>query len=230
MIIFKAHETVNVVARYLPDNPIIVEAGAYIGTDTIKIAQQWPHGVVHAFEPVPDIFARLQENTQPYPNIYIYQQALSDKNGTASIYIAEKKEKPGISTQASSLHAPKERLHLSPIIFPRTITVHTMTLNTWAHQHNIAHVDMLWLDLQGHELAVLQAADAILSTVSVILIEVAFVQAYEEQPTVEQVIAWMQQTHFVCVGRDFIDQHQWFFGNLLFVRSKIKSLSESMHL
>lgn len=218
MQIFKAHQTIDTLAPYLPDNPIIVEAGAFIGNDTVKMAKRWPHATIHAFEPVPEIFARLQENTKEYKNIILYNKALSDTNGFASLYIAEKHEKPGIPTQAGSLHAPKERLALSAIHFPRTITVPTITLDAWAQQHAITHIDMLWLDLQGHELAVLKHATTLLITTKLVLTEVAFVEAYEQQPTVSNVFSWAEKAGFECVGRDFVDYHQWFFGNLLFLK------------
>ena len=229
MIIFKSHQTIDIITPYLPENPVIVEAGAYNGLDTIKIAHHWPQGTVHAFEPVPDIFTRLQQTTASYKNINIYNVALSDVDGTALLYLAEKKEKPGVVTQASSLHAPKERLQVSPIIFPRTLSVPTITLDTWSQRYNITHVDMLWLDVQGHELAVLKAAPTLLKTVSAVLLEVAFIQAYAEQPSVDEVMTWMSTAGFTCVARDFVDENQWFFGNLLFVRqsSSISSTGSS---
>ncbi len=43
-------------ARFLPKDPIIVEAGAHVGLDTIEISRQWPKANRYAFEPVPDVF------------------------------------------------------------------------------------------------------------------------------------------------------------------------------
>ncbi len=40
MIIFKSHTTLDVLKQFLPENPIIVEAGAYDGYDTQKMVQQ----------------------------------------------------------------------------------------------------------------------------------------------------------------------------------------------
>jgi FkbM family methyltransferase len=218
MIIFKSHQAVEYIARYLPDNPCIVEAGAYVGGDTAKMAARWPKGTIHAFEPVPELYAQLQQAVANFQNVHTYPLALSTQQGTADFYIGEKVEKPGRPTQAGSLHKPKERLHISPIQFPRTITVPTTTLDAWALEHQIPSIDMLWLDVQGHELSVLQSGLHMLSTVNVILIEVAFIEAYEQQPSADSIIDFLTQHGFEMVGKDFADKPIWFFGNILFVK------------
>jgi FkbM family methyltransferase len=220
MITFKSHQALDYIVPHLPSNPIIVEAGAYIGTDTTKMALRWPAGIIHAFEPVPELHAYLCANTLTHNNVRRYQLALSNTAVRTDFYIGEKPDNPGRATQAGSLHAPKERLLLSPIQFPRTITVQTITLDAWAHQHAVTSVDMLWLDLQGHELAVLQASPQILSTVSVIFTEIAFVEAYEQQPSAEDIIHLLALHGFVAIGRDFSDSPQWFFGNMLFIKQR----------
>ncbi len=219
MIIFKPHEALSIINYYLPKNPIIVEAGAFNGNDTCKMAQLWPQGFIHAFEPVPELFSDLKRNTQNYNNVACHAYALSKKNGSAHFYVAEKPTKPGIPSQAGSLHAPKERLHYSTIQFPHTITVPTITLNSWAQQQKVKQVDFLWLDVQGHELAVLQASKQLLATVRAIFTEVGFFENYVEQPTYTELKNWLEQHGFTLVGRDFKNMAQWFFGNLLFVRT-----------
>src|SRR5438309_5767338 len=169
MIIFNSHRTVEVLKPFLPDNPIIVEAGAFDGNDTNKMALQWPNGTVHAFEPVPEIYERLLDNTTAFTNIVYHPCALSDHTGTALFYISERPTRPGVASQAGSLHKPKERLSKSPLIFPRTTTVPTITLDQWADENGISALDLLWLDTQGHELAILQAAPHMISKIKVVL-------------------------------------------------------------
>lgn len=218
MIIFKPHQVFDHIDPYLPEHPIIVEAGAFTGQETATMATRWPHATIHAFEPVPELFAQLVERTKNFPNVHCYNLALSTTNGTATFYIAEKPDKPGRPSQAGSLQKPKERLKHSPIQFPYTIEVHTITLDSWAQQYNIDHVDMLWLDMQGHELPAMQSAPHILKTVSIIHTEVGFIEAYEGQPTYVVIKSWLEEQNFKLIGKDFVDEHQWFFGNALFVK------------
>jgi hypothetical protein len=38
------------IAPYLTDSPVILEAGACDGADTVKFAQRWPDATIYAFE------------------------------------------------------------------------------------------------------------------------------------------------------------------------------------
>ncbi len=218
MLIFKSEAVFDIVRPYLPSDPVIVEAGAFNGQDTKKFASFWPNCTVHSFEPVPAIFNKLVSNTQHLPQVHRYPLALSSTTGTAPFFVAEKPTKPGVPTQAGSLLAPKERLHHSPIQFPHTITVPTITLDTWAHEQQINCVDMLWLDMQGNELSVMQASPQMMSTVKIIHTEVSFIESYAYQPQYTEVRTWLENQGFTLIGTDFTEPPTWFFGNALFAR------------
>lgn len=218
MITFKHSDALHYIKEHLPHNPIIIEAGAFDGKETIKMAELWPQGVIHAFEPVPEIFEKLKKNTQHLANVYCHPIALSDSDGTATLYISEKPQKPGIASQANSLLKPKERLKLSPLIFPKTMEVSTITLDHWAQKNHLSHIDFLWLDMQGYELNVLKASPHVLAQVSVIYTEVEFIEAYEGQYQFAQVKDWLESNGFKMIGKDFADSPEWFFGNCLFIK------------
>lgn len=217
--LIKSHrELVDCIVSYLPKSPVIVEAGAFNGSDSLILARYFTTATIHAFEPVPAIYDKLVTATSHEHRIITYPIALSNTIGEATFYVAEKPEKPGIATQAGSLHRPRERLHWSPIQFPYTITVPTITLDAWAAQHHIERIDFLWLDMQGHEFAVMQAAPMMMATVRVVYTEVAFCQAYDDQLLYAQLKEWLEHLGFTEVGRNFSDASTWFFGNALFVR------------
>ena len=221
MITFKPHESFSYIKQYIPQKPIIVEAGAFDGHETQRMLAVWPEAIIHAFEPIPAVFKKLEANTAHLPNVHRYQMALSDITGTAPLYVAEKPGRPEFPTQASSLRAPKERLNYSPIQFPYTITVPTITLDNWAQQYNIPHVDLLWLDMQGYELDVLTAAPNLLKSVSAIYTEVSFIESYAGQAQYSELKAWLENAGFVMIGKDFSDDTIKFFGNALFVRCSL---------
>jgi len=218
MITFKPHETLLHIKDHLSSAPIIIEAGAFEGKETIKMATFWPQSTIHAFEPVPELFAILQKNTAQFPNIICYPLALSDTSGIATLYISEKPKKPGMPSQANSLLKPKERLALSPLTFPKTIQAPTITLDDWCAQYNVPRIDLLWLDLQGYELNVLKASPKTLAHVKAICTEVEFVEAYEGQYQYSDVKSWLTAQGFEMIGKDFPDEPTWFFGNALFFR------------
>src|SRR5215510_2467676 len=75
------------IAMFVPASPVIVEAGAHIGTDTVELAAQFPTGTVHAFEPVPELFNQLKARTAALRNVRCYPVALSNQSGKAKMFI-----------------------------------------------------------------------------------------------------------------------------------------------
>jgi FkbM family methyltransferase len=218
MHIIKHTNVLPLVKKYISGNPVIVEVGAFKGHDTIRMAQQFPTASIHAFEPVPELYDALVNATTSYAQIKTYRAAVSNHDGIAPLYIAHKST--GATTQASSLQKPKERLMVSPIKFPTIIDVPTITLNTWAQQTGIDHIDLLWLDTQGHEMIILETIkETLLPRTRMIYTEVAFIEAYENQMHTDQIITWLAKAGFTAIAQDFENPPTWFFGNILFIRN-----------
>lgn len=205
----------------LPRDPVIFEAGAYDGTDSALLSRVWPDATIYSFEPVPELYARLVKNTERYKKIHTYQLALSNNNGFADFILSEHTKKPGEVFQSSSLLQPKEHLKRDhSVIFNKTISVKTVTIDSWAQENNVTKIDFMWLDLQGMELDVLKAAPKIMSTVRVVYIEVEFVEAYAKQALFEEVDEWLKTQGFKRIARDFklpLNKRCW-FGNCVYVR------------
>ena len=219
-MIFKKKNILSLIKPLVPKNSIIIEAGAFDGSDTKKISTFWPKGTLHVFEPVPEIFNMLETNTQHLKNVVRYPIALANKTGDTTFYVSQKPSQPGEPFQAGSVLKPKERLKWSTIEYKKTIIVPTITLDDWVQKNNISHIDFMWLDVQGYALHILKAAPQLLKTLKVLLVEVEFIQAYEEQYQYSDVKAWLGQHGFVEIGKDFENTKQWYYGNALFERKK----------
>lgn len=196
--------------RYLPDSPIIVEAGAHIGTDTLDMAKLWQDATIHAFEPVPHLFEILSKNTEGVKNIHTYPLALGETTGLISIHISS-----GKSDGSSSVLKPKRHLEIHPdVFFENTIKVEAITLDDWAKNHNIKQIDMLWLDLQGFELNVLKKSQSILRGITAIYTEVNLVETYENAASYDALKEWLSIFGFSVVSEAL----PWSdAGNVLFV-------------
>jgi len=218
MHIINHAEIIPFLKQFIPSSAVIVEVGAFTGHDTARLAQTFPNAQIFAFEPVPELYRQLVSTVAPYHNVKTYCMAVSDHDGTAQLHVAHKKR--GTTTQASSLQKPKGRLAHSPIIFPETIEVSTITLTTWAQREQINHIDLLWLDTQGHEMTILESIrTTLLPHIRVIYTEVAFIEAYEGQRSADHVRDWLAQEGFIAIAQDFSNPPSWFFGNILFVRN-----------
>ncbi|MCL4360891.1 FkbM family methyltransferase [Candidatus Dependentiae bacterium] len=209
-------QAISIAKKFLPNNPLVLEAGAYDGEDSINLSHNWPHGFIYSFEPVPQLFNKLLNNTNNIKNIKTYELALGDFIGLAKFYVSEFNDKPGIPGQSSSLLAPKEHLiHAPQVLFKNEIEVQVTTLDDWAKKNNIDHIDFMWLDMQGYELNMLKASTEILKTVKVILTEVEFVEAYKGQYLFKDVKEFLENQGFKMIA---INNACSWFGDALFVR------------
>lgn len=209
--------TKQYIKRFLPVNPVIVEAGAYNGDDTIDMKRLWPTATIHAFEPIPHLFAKIQARTSSLSNVYCYPYALSDSTGEQLIYANINPN--GGHDSSSSLLQPHEHLTIFPgVKFTDTFNVPTITLDQWAINNNILHVDFLWLDMQGYEPKMLMASPNILKTVKVIYSEVNLSELYKGCILYPEFKAWLEQQGFKMVKESI--QNAYKYGDALFVREK----------
>lgn len=200
------------IKKFLPYAPIIIDAGAHIGADSVEMCRFFKKPQIHSFEPVPTIFRSLQHNVRKYKNIQTYQVALSNKSGEAELNISS-----GGSNASSSLLKPDTHLVDHPdIFFNEIIRVKTITLDEWAKNNNISNVDFLWFDLQGFELEVLKASEVIFPTVRMVHMEVNMRSTYENTPLYSEVKTWMESKGF-RVDKEAIPDG-WDMGNVLFVK------------
>ena len=202
------------IAKYLPNNPVIFEAGAFNGEDSLALSKQFPKGHIHAFEPIPEVFNELKKRVRGQKNVSIYPIALGATNGMTTMYLS------GASHQqrsSSSLLKPKEHLNVHQHIpFKQTLKVPIKTIDAWALQNGVPYIDFMWLDMQGNELVALKAAPKILSTVKVIYTEVSLIETYEGVPLYEEYKNWLISQGFEVK----IEALAWKdMGNVLFVRN-----------
>jgi FkbM family methyltransferase len=209
--------TKKLIARYLPAKPIIVEAGAHIGTDTIAMSKLWRRGRIFAFEPIPAIFEQLKKNTVHCKNVRCIQKALSNTNGIANMFVSQ-----GNINGSSSLFTPKEHLLVDPkISFPSQVQVETITLDDWARSMQLPRIDFLWLDMQGAEPIALKSGVNILKTVRAIYTEVNLAELYEGIVLYRDFKAWLNEQGFVVVKEDLRTATAGKFANVLFCRKEL---------
>jgi FkbM family methyltransferase len=193
---------------------VIIEAGAHIGVDTEELAEYFPNGKIYAFEPVPSVFSQLLERTKPYKNVSCIPLALSNQTGTAIMHVSG-----GMSDGSSSLLPPKDHLIDHPdVTFDTKIHVECTTLDEWAVLNHIRKIDLLWLDMQGHELNALKAGLVTLKNVQAIYTEVNLKEVYDGAPLYGEVRAWLEGFGFQAA----VEELPWEdSGNVLFVRKAL---------
>jgi FkbM family methyltransferase len=197
---------------HLPADARIVDCGANDGRDTVELAELWPAGRLYAFEPLPAIFQELRRTVAGHANVSCHDVALADRDGTMTFHVSN----PPF-TGSSSLLAPKDIFDANRgTTFGQSIAVRTLTMDSWAAAHGVTGIDLLWLDMQGYELAAMRAAPRIMATVRAVYIEVSLVEFYHGCPLYPEVRGWMEAQGFQVVRELIPWRHS---GNVLFVRN-----------
>lgn len=205
--------SVDEIARYLPDDPVILEAGACDGTDTVRFAQRWPKAVIHSFEPVPALYAEASRRTGGLPGVRVYPLALSGRPGTAVMHVVD----PGAGGNrgtSSLLVTTQDYPDIPADVRAQEVEVTVTTMADWAKAEGVDRIDFIWLDMEGMELSALKSAGPLLDSVRAVCMEVSRERRHEGTPLYDEVVSWMREQGF----RPVIDRVTLWFGNILFAR------------
>jgi len=127
---------------------VIVDIGAAIGEFTVYAAQRAPAGEVYAYEPNPQSFALLQENIRlnKLSNVQAFCVGVWDQAGAMQLDLAHGEPLQG-QTVFQQAEAPTEEI---PVI----------TFDQLVHDSVDSIIDLLKLDCEGAEYAILMGASA----------------------------------------------------------------------
>lgn len=129
----------------LPEQPVIIDCGANIGMASLYFAHRYRGCQVMAFEPDPEAFSMLSQNTAALDGVTVHNVALGLREGMIDFYV--QRELPG-SLRMSGI---KERQ-----LSGTTITVDCVKLSSVIP----AKVDLLKIDVEGMEWEILDDLEA----------------------------------------------------------------------
>lgn len=131
----------------------ILDVGANIGYNAIRLAIREPQACVHAFEPLPLTMEYLQRNVALNSlgeRIRVYTHGHLNANGSFEFFIA-----PEHGVNANLMNVA-DRPNA------RRIVSTTLTLDEWIHNHSLCP-DYIEVDVEGAELLVLQGGKEAIS-------------------------------------------------------------------
>jgi FkbM family methyltransferase len=163
----------KLVEHFIPENPIVFEAGAHDGTDSVILSKFWPNGTIISFEANPNQFKSYQGKAKLHKNMSGYNLALNSFKGAADFYVCrgakgDKSEFEG----SSSLLKPSKALEAEckgPVI-----KVPCVVLDDWCKENKVKNIDFIWIDLEGFEKQFIESSPTVFSTVGVIYVATNF--------------------------------------------------------
>lgn len=161
------------------------DVGAYRGDFTADLLRVWPHVHVLCFEPLPGKIDALRQRFAPNPRI----QARADVLGRA----AGERVSFALAETASSVLIE----HVNQR-FERIGLETTSIDDLLARGLLPGPADLIKLDVQGYELAVLQGAQAALAYASALVVETNLLDIHRDVPLVHELSSWLAARGFVA--------------------------------
>jgi FkbM family methyltransferase len=133
---------------------VVLDVGANAGIYSLAALAVQPDVVVHAFEPTPEIAARLRATAKlnGLKNLYVHEVAVLRDDGRATLerFRGELGNNEGMNFVIRDIgNSDDER-------------VKTVSLDQFCQDHSIDQVDLLKLDVQGQEHSALKGAERLI--------------------------------------------------------------------
>jgi len=190
------YEPYQVMSRLLKGQKVtgIIDAGASDGRVSKRFLQRFPAAHVYAFEPNPIYVDTLTKYAKVEPRFHPQFLALSDREGTANLYVTES---PG----CTSLLSPGKRLRE---ISPQGATVkhleeiRVVTIDGWVKRNGNPAIQLMKFDIQGAELKALHGATCLLGGPTLLVYaEICFNPLYNDAAIYSEVDLFLRKYGFV---------------------------------
>ena len=165
----------TIIGKKREDIKNIVIVGAYHGYEIDTLSTNYPNCKVRAFEAHPEHFKALKQRHAATPNVTLINKAVCDINGTIDFF--ELGNGGGGSGSLLEFQGHKFGHPFTPL---EPIKVPCVTLKK---ELGDIEIDLLWVDVQGAELAVLRGSH--LNSVSSLFLEIHthdFSQEWDKEP------------------------------------------------
>ncbi len=190
----------------LGEGSMVLDCGANEGGFSAWISQH-TLATVHAFEPDPRMFARLQRN--PLPRVTYHELAVDGWSGEFDLALAQNDH------QASSAIYTVNPSHQN------TVPVQKVSLDDFCRSQAITRIDLLKLDIEGAELNALEQTSAtLLQSTAQITVEFHDFINPADLPRIKKVFKRLKSLGFHGIR---FSHHTW--GDCLFINQRLIPLS-----
>ena len=133
---------------------VILDVGANAGIYSLAALASQRDAIVHAFEPTPEIAARLRAtaNLNGLGKLYVHEVAVSSNNGYATLIRCRGE----LGTNDGMNFICQDQAESDGDV------VKTVCLDWFCKYHSIDRIDLLKLDIQGHEYSALSGAESLI--------------------------------------------------------------------
>lgn len=187
------------------DTPVIIfDVGARDCNESIVFYTKFKNARIFSFECNPNTLGLCRKAIEPYKDrITLIERAVCEHDGSILFYPINQEKtitswkdgNPGASSLFRSNGTYEHEYYVQDeVIVPST------RLDTIMEMHNIEHVDIMWMDLQGAELLALKSLGKYLQNVKCIYTEISHRPIYEGQVMFHDLHSFLSSNGFCLVG------------------------------
>lgn len=166
---------------FVRDVATVVDVGANIGAAALHFALAYPAATVHALEPAGAPRALLQHNAAHFPRIRVYGVGLYRDDRFAALH----------QSATDSVTASVGR---SVFNTGASETVELRRADAWLAEQGLARIDVLKLDTEGCEVAILESLRSSLAGVRIVYVE------YHSEADRLRIDELLHPTHVLVAG------------------------------
>lgn len=173
-------------------NPMIFDIGANEGQTVTQFGKFFHQYQIHSFEPSPDTFKVLEENTSNNKNVHAWNYGVGSSTGTMVLNENER-------------HKMSSFLELGERGWgkiAKKTSVDIVSIDDFLQKQGISNIDILKIDTQGFELEVLKGAKTSMqeNKIGLLYFEVNFVEIYKDLPSFPQLFSFCTDNGFELVA------------------------------
>lgn len=160
---FQSNGEMRLLQTILPElrGGVIFDVGANIGEWSQSVLSISPQMKIHLFEPSVETWDKLQERDWP-TNVHLNNFGLGRE---------EEKLTLNIFDDASGMNSLYTRQGIEGLEIIKTEDIQIRKADDYCVEHEIDHVDFMKIDVEGHELSVLQGASEMMANKRISLIQ-----------------------------------------------------------
>jgi FkbM family methyltransferase len=171
--------------------PIVVNLGAYHGEDhaDFMLAAEQGSRLTHIMvEPDPANCAFIRANLPLSDTVKLVEAAIYKTPGRMKFWRSQRVGSD--ETGSGSVMKPTGHLiHIPDIVFPDQIDVECLTLDALFDRERLTRIDLLWVDIQGAEAAMIEGGKRALARTRFLLTEAEEIEFYSGQVPRQGLIA-----------------------------------------
>ena len=154
--------------------PLIFDVGAHVGETAARYRALFPGALIHCFEPYPPSFEGLATAARADARIVPHNVAVAESTGTATLRV----NRASVTNSLLASDSRGDNYWGSGLLDTEgEVTVKTVALDDFCREQRIEHVDVLKIDVQGAEYAVLAGARDLLARHAIDLIYIELIMA-----------------------------------------------------